>query len=184
MVRTKRKTAKQTAGHPGAIPNKTGCTACRRSFSLEINSELPKAVPTTVAALIGRYLNDEVEMGRLAYATRKSYVTCLQKWVKPKWGVSFLEQVRTMGVEQWLRVLPLAPKSKVNVRNVLHVLFECAIRWEFVRDNPISRVRQGGGKTCRARNSVSVRVSRGAGRTSTGAVQSDGHSGRLSGPEP
>jgi len=85
-------------------------------------------------------------MGRLAYATRKSYVTCLQKWVKPKWGASFLERVRTMGVEQWLRVLPLAPKSKVNVRNVLHVLFECAIRWEFVRDNPISRVRQGGAR--------------------------------------
>src|SRR5580658_7367215 len=61
LVRTKRKTAKQTAGHPGAIPNKTGCTACRKSFSLEINSELPKAVPTTVAALIGRYLNDEVK---------------------------------------------------------------------------------------------------------------------------
>ena len=127
-------------------PTKQDAQRAADPFRLEINSELPKAVPTTVAALIGRYLNDEVEMGRLAYATRKSYVTCLQKWVKPKWGASFLEQVRTMGVEQWLRVLPLAPKSKVNVRNVLHVLFECAIRWEFVRDNPISRVRQGGAR--------------------------------------
>jgi hypothetical protein len=125
-------------------PTKQDAQRAADPFRIEINSELPKAVPTTVAALIGRYLNDEVEMGRLAYATRKSYVTCLQKWVKPKWGTSFLEQVRTMGVEQWLRVLPLAPKSKVNVRNVLHVLFECAIRWEFVRDNPISRVRQAG----------------------------------------
>jgi integrase len=115
-------------------------------FRLEINCELPRAVPTTVATLIDRYLNDEVEMDRLAYATRKSYVTCLRKWVKAKWGMNCLEQVRTMGVEQWLRVLPLAPKSKVNVRNVLHVLYECAIRWELVRDNPISRVRQGGAR--------------------------------------
>ncbi len=44
----------------------------------------------------------------------------------------------------WLRDLPLAPKSKVHVRNILHVLYECAIRWELITGNPISRVRQGG----------------------------------------
>jgi integrase len=116
------------------------------ALRLEINSELPKAVPTTVATLIDRYLNDEVEMGRLAYATRRSYTTNLKNWVKPKWGTQFLEQVRTMGVELWLKDLPLAPKTKVHVRNVLHVLYECAIRWELIKDNPISRVRQGGAR--------------------------------------
>src|SRR5207244_197886 len=72
--------------------------------------------------------------------------TYLQSWVKPKWGACLLEQVRTVSVEQWLRDLPLAPKSKVNVRNMLHVLYECAIRWELITDNPISRVRQGGAR--------------------------------------
>jgi hypothetical protein len=52
---------------------------------------LPKAVPTTVATLVDRYLGDAVEMGRLAYATRKSYKTYFQNWVKPKWGTHFLE---------------------------------------------------------------------------------------------
>jgi len=82
----------------------------------------------------------------LAYATRKSYVTYLQNWVKPKWGMRLLEQVRTIGVEQWLRDLPLAPKSKMHLRNVLHVLYECAIRWELIRDNLITRVRQSGAR--------------------------------------
>ena len=57
-----------------------------------------------------------------------------------------LEQVRTMAVEQWLGVVELAPKSKLHLRNILHVLFECAARWELVKENPITRVRQGGAR--------------------------------------
>ena len=49
-----------------------------------------------------------------------------------------------MAVEKWLRELTLAPRTKVHIRNVMHVLFECAARWEFVQNNPITRVRQGG----------------------------------------
>ena len=120
------------------------CTA--DALRLEINSELPKAVPITVATLVDRYLTSDVEMGRLAYATRASYKTYLNGWVKLKWGRHTLEQVRTMAVEQWLGVVELAPKSKLHLRNVLHVLFECAARWELVKENPITRVRQGGAR--------------------------------------
>jgi integrase len=73
--------------------------------------------------------------------TRKSYVTYLGN---SSWGGFLLEQVRTVGVEQWLRGLSLAPKTKVHLRNLLHMLYECAIRWELIGHNPISRVRQGG----------------------------------------
>jgi len=116
------------------------------ALRLEINSELPKAVPITVATLVDRYLTDVVEMDRLAYATRKSYTTYLRVWAVPKWGKHTLGQVRTMAVEQWLRDVTLAPKSKLHLRNVLHVLFECAARWELVEQNPITRVRQGGAR--------------------------------------
>jgi integrase len=51
-----------------------------------------------------------------------------------------------MAVEQWLGVVELAPKSKLHLRNILHVLFECAARWELVKENPITRVRQGGAR--------------------------------------
>jgi integrase len=117
------------------------------ALRLEINSELPKAVPVTVATLIDRYQGDSYEMGRLAFSTRKSYGTYLQTWIRSKWGEHELQQVRTMAVEQWLRDLPsLAPRSKVHIRNTMHVLFECAVRWELVAANPISRVRQGGSR--------------------------------------
>lgn len=116
------------------------------AFRLEINSELPKAVPITVGTLVDRYLNDGIEMSRLAFSTQKSYKTHLNCWIKPKWGQHTLEQVRTMAVEQWLRDLTLAPRTKVHLRNTMHVLFECAARWELLRDNPITRVRQGGSR--------------------------------------
>jgi len=116
------------------------------AFRLEINAELPTAVPITVATLVERYMNDDVEMARLAFSTKKSYKTYLNHWVKPKWGQHTLEQIRTMAVEQWLRDLTLAPRTKVHLRNTMHVLFECAVRWDLLRDNTITRVRQGGSR--------------------------------------
>src|SRR5258706_1607947 len=113
---------------------------------LEGNSELPKAVPTTVATLVDRYLSDSLEMGRLAHATANSYKTYLRGWVVPRWGTHLLSEVKTVAVEQWLRDAALAPKSKMNLRNLMHVLFECAGRWELIERNPITRVRQGGAR--------------------------------------
>lgn len=127
-------------------PSKKDAERATDALRLEINSELPQAVPITVDTLIDRYFGDSVEMGRLAFSTRKSYETYLKGYIRPKWGSFLLEEVRTMAVELWLRNLKLAPKTKVHIRNLMHVLFECAVRWEIIRDNPISRVRQGGAR--------------------------------------
>jgi integrase len=128
----------------GAFPTEQGAQCAADVVRLQINSELPKAVPITVATLIDRYLSDSVEMSRLAFATRNSYKTYLNVWVKPKWGTQLLEQVRAMAVERWLHDVPLADKSKLHLRNVMHVLYECAARWDLIKENPITRVRQGG----------------------------------------
>jgi integrase len=134
-------------GNVEMLPTEDDAQCAADAVRLEVNSELPKAVPITVATLVDRYLSDAVETERLAFATRNSYKSYLHGWVKPKWGNHTLEQVRTMAVEQWLRdVTTLAPKSKLHLRNVLHVLFECAARWELVTENPITRVRQGGAR--------------------------------------
>lgn len=127
-------------------PTEQDANCAADAVRLEINSELPKAVSITVATLAERYLNDPVENERLAYATLASYKTYLNNWIKPKWGQHKLEQVRTIAVEQWLRGLTLAPKTKLHLRNMLHVLYECAVRWELLTHNPITRVRQGGAR--------------------------------------
>jgi integrase len=50
-----------------------------------------------------------------------------------------------MAVEDWLKRLALAPKSKSHIRSLMHVLFQCAQRWELVDKNPIELVRVRGG---------------------------------------
>ena len=49
-------------------------------------------------------------------------------------------------VEQWLRSLPLAERSKVNLRGLLHLVFQHGRRWEITDVNPIDLVRQRGGR--------------------------------------
>ena len=116
------------------------------AIRLDINSESERVVPITVGALIGRYLEDEIEMSRLAYSTKKSYKANLNNWIKPKWGTHTLEQVRPIAVERWLRESKLSPKSKLHLRCMMHVLYQCAARWELIDQNPITLVRQGGSR--------------------------------------
>jgi integrase len=49
-------------------------------------------------------------------------------------------------VEQWLRSLCLAPKTKLNLRTIFHVIYTHALRWNFTDRNPIALVRQSGGR--------------------------------------
>jgi integrase len=133
-------------GNVEKLPTADDAQRAADAVRLEINSEQPQAVPITVATLVERYLSDPIEKDRLAFATRQSYTTYLNHLVKPKWGNHLLDDVRTLAVETWLRGVTLAPKSKLHLRNVMHVLYECAARWELVTQNPITRVRQGGAR--------------------------------------
>src|SRR5260370_29580450 len=54
--------------------------------------------------------------------------------------------MKPVEVEQWLRSLPLAEKSKVNLRSLLHLVFQHGRRWEITDANPIDLVRQRGGR--------------------------------------
>jgi integrase len=52
-----------------------------------------------------------------------------------------LSAIRTVEVEEWLHSLPLAPASKAKLKSILSVLYNHAIRHEWLTFNPISRVR-------------------------------------------
>jgi len=58
--------------------------------------------------------------------------------------------VKAIAVEDWLSPLKkpngkaLAPGTKKKIRDLMHVLYAHAIRYEWIDHNPISAVRQGG----------------------------------------
>ena len=63
--------------------------------------------------------------------------------IRSKWADFPLDKVKPMVVEEWLRQLPLAPKSRANIRSLMYSIFKCAERWELIEmgKNPIALVR-------------------------------------------
>jgi integrase len=137
------------------LPSRAAALRVTEAFRLRINSEVPQARihSTTVDTLIDRYIAEEMPK-RCRYSTQESYLTSLSDYIRPRWGDTLLQNVRAMAVEEWLGSLSkksepreqLSPRSKTHVRNLLHLLFQCAMRWELVDRNPIALVRQSGGR--------------------------------------
>lgn len=52
-------------------------------------------------------------------------------------------QIKSLLVEDWLKKLNLAPKSKSHLKNLMRVLFYAAMRWELIpyQHNPMNLVR-------------------------------------------
>lgn len=105
-----------------------------------------------VADLVDHYVHTELseKIGWHSHATRIVYRQYLTRWIRPHWGKVSIRSVRTIVVERWLRGLqrvddtPLANTTKTKIRNLLSVLFNHAIRYEWLGQggNPITLVRQ------------------------------------------
>ena len=111
-----------------------------QSIILRLNAEhtLGPVTASTVAALIARYEEEELPS---RYSTRASYQSYLDNYIRPRWGEAAIASVRAMAVEDWLKRLTLAPKTRGHIRSLMSTLFKCAQRWELVEANPIQLVR-------------------------------------------
>lgn len=125
---------------------------------LDINRDAAEGVPAelmTVSMLAAHYIKHELESDddeANASSTRDSYECYIGNHITPKWGASLLSEVKAIAVEAWLKTLTCKPRegkpqrsmakaTKAKVRNVMHILWEHAIRYEFTDRNPISSVR-------------------------------------------
>ena len=105
-----------------------------------------------VADLVDHYVQTELSDNADWYspATRVVYQQFLKRWIRPQWADVDIWDIRTMAVEHWLRRLqradgkPLANATKAKIRNLMSVLFNHAIRYEWLEQgkNPITLVRQ------------------------------------------
>jgi integrase len=134
----------RTVGSVAQYPTKGAALRVIEPFRLRLNLQHRFGRPTTLRVLADRYV--EQELPELRYSTQLSYLSALNQWIGPRWGDCLLEEVKPVPVEQWLRSLHLAPKSKVHIRSLLHLLYQCARRWELTDTNPIELVRQKGGR--------------------------------------
>jgi integrase len=82
----------------------------------------------------------------LAYSTVMSYRSNLNKHIKPAWQHVYLSDFKPQAANEWLKRLPLAPKSRAHIRGLLHLLLEKAMLWDMIelQRNPVELVRVRG----------------------------------------
>ncbi len=136
------------------FPTEDSARAAVNGLRIHINQNRVRRREQTidVADLVDHYVQTELSDNADWYspATRLIYQQFLKRWVRPKWADVNICDVRTIAVEQWLRQLrraddiPLANATKAKIRNLMSVLFNHAIRYEWLEQgrNPITLVRQ------------------------------------------
>lgn len=94
---------------------------------------------TTVLAIVARY---KIEKMPPRYSTKAGYTSYLDNHILPKWGDKQISEVKPYSVEQWLKGLMLAPKTKSHIKGVMGQLFQCAMLWEYLElsINPMTLV--------------------------------------------
>jgi integrase len=127
------------------------------AFVLKLNTDNPTLAihEPTFNALLDRFIEDErlleikqqrpghrsdVE-GELSYSTVVSYLSVI-KQVRVQWGTTLITRVKPLKVQEWLKKMDAAPKTKGHVKAFMHRLYEKAMLWEMVewQRNPMGLV--------------------------------------------
>lgn len=131
-----------TIGTKDDYPTESDARKHVQSLLLTLNAETPRAelaVPN-FGALIDKFVDEEIPA---RYSTAAAYRSIIKNYLRPKWSDYPLDRFKPMAIEQWFRDLKLAPKTKGNIRSLMHLIFTCAERWCLIEmgKNPISLVR-------------------------------------------
>jgi integrase len=125
------------------LPTRADAERAIEYHRIRINSQSPQQRfhSVTVGGLADRYLAEEMST-RVRDDTARTYRGIVKNWIKPRWGTESVQNVKTLAVEHWLKGILRTANTKAHIRNLMHLLFNSAIRWELVDKNPIELVRQ------------------------------------------
>jgi integrase len=135
----KRTYKKQIIGSVTELRNRREAEKNVIALRSSINAEV--GTPKSVCDLAAHYRLHELTKKRKAFSTIDNHRLLFKRYIEPRWGHLRLGAIRTVEVEAWLHSLPLAAASKAKLKCVMAVLYNHAIRHEWLTFNPISRVR-------------------------------------------
>jgi integrase len=150
----------KTIGTRRELPTKTAARLAAHPLIVELLQKTPvAAIPApafTVTALVEHYRKERMPT---RYSTRRSYNVWLDRHVLPRWGALPITAMQAQPVELWLRSLPLAARSKSEIRALMGRLLACAM-WRGdipTQLNPMKLVRvPGASKRTRKPRSLTV----------------------------
>jgi integrase len=82
----------------------------------------------------------------ISYSTAAGYRSYIKNHIEPMWAHTPLTAVKALQIVDWLNSLSLSPKTRGQVRALMHLLFEKAMLWELIelQRNPLELVRLRG----------------------------------------
>ncbi len=142
----KRKHRRMVVGSVDEFTNELAARQAIVGLRLDINPRVArvKAGPITVSELTDHYRQRELKPDTTwkTHSPKVTYEGYLRKWSLPRWGSSFVTEVRAGEVELGLRSQALARSSCAKIRNLMSVLFNHGMRHDICGCNPIRLVRQ------------------------------------------
>jgi integrase len=130
---------KKVIGTIEEFPTRKAAEQAVAQLRSNINTEVGS--PQTVNDLIAHFRVHELTPERRAFASIETFNIMASRYVEPTWGACRLSDVRTVKVEEWLKTLPLSPASKTKIKSTMSVLYNHAIRHEWLTFNPLAKVR-------------------------------------------
>jgi len=139
------------------FPTQVAAERHLEALVLKLNSENPALaiLKPTFNALLDRFIEEEKLLeikelrpgdrsglvGELSYSTASSYLSVI-KQLREKWGGTLMTRIKPLHVQEWLKKMDAAPKTKGHVKALMHRLFEKAMLWEMVewQRNPMQLV--------------------------------------------
>lgn len=139
------------------FPTEIAVSRHLEAFVLKLNSENPTQAihEPSFNAILERFIEEEKLLeikqrrpgepssgeGELSYSTVVSYLSVI-KQVRVKWGATRITQMKPLKVQNWLKEMDAAPKTKGHVKAIMHRLYEKAMLWELVewQRNPMELV--------------------------------------------
>jgi len=116
-----------TLGTTRDFPSQADARRAAEGLRLQINSGLPLREAVTFQDLLDRYVSEEIELGEPAHTTKEVDRSRINSHISPKWGKSLLKDIKPYQVQDWVRKLPVAPKTKGHLRGLMYRLFEKAM---------------------------------------------------------
>jgi integrase len=146
----------KVVGNTEKLKTRSQALKAAEGCRLKANLESEEARGSTFGALIESYIteerlreskhrapgigaveeDEEFDAEALAYSTASSYLSTLDVHIRPRWANCPIPEVKPAKVQDWLRSLDVAPKTKGHIKALMHRLFEKAMLWELV---PIER---------------------------------------------
>lgn len=117
------------------FPKKESAILAAEKLRSEVNAGQPVMAGQLFGSLIDLYIAEEMPK---RHSTSSKYLCNLKNHIKPKWENEPIERLKNnpLDIRRWFEKLPLAGKTKANIKSLMNQLFDTAMLHKLIPQGP------------------------------------------------